>query len=106
TMLLPRFELHQPATLAEAVALATEHADDCDFIAGGTDLLPNYKCGLNARGHVISLQRVSQLREISGREIGAGVTLTELERNSEIPAGLREAAARIASPLLRESGTV
>lgn len=106
TMLLPRFELHQPATLAEAVALAAEHADDCDFIAGGTDLLPNYKCGLNARGHVISLQRVSQLREISGREIGAGVTLTELERNTEIPAGLREAAARIASPLLRESGTV
>jgi len=119
TMLLPKFELHQPTTLADAVALAKKLGDDADFISGGTDLLPNYKCGLNTRGHVISLQHIAELKFTgaaprggpgdhagSPLQIGAGVTLTELEHNTEIPAGVREAAAHIASPLLRESGTL
>jgi 4-hydroxybenzoyl-CoA reductase subunit beta len=106
TMLLPTFELHQPATLDEAVALAKKYAGECDFLSGGTDLLPNYKCGLNAKPHVISLQKVSELKHISANSIGAGVTLTEIERNTEVPAGVREAASKIASPLLRESGTL
>ncbi|MBX3461105.1 MAG: FAD binding domain-containing protein [Planctomycetes bacterium] len=111
TMLLPRFELHQPATLAEAAALAKIHAGDCDFLSGGTDLLPNYKCGLNAHGHVISLQHIAELKQI-GRDskgaftIGAGVTLAEIERNTEVPRGLADCAAHVASPLLRASGTL
>ncbi len=120
TMLLPRFELHQPASLDEAVALAGKHDGDCDFLSGGTDLLPNYKCGLNSRGHVISLQHIAELKFIGWDEkgdrhrsaepvpfsIGAGVTIAEIEHNTEVPAGVREAAAHIASPLLRESGTL
>lgn len=111
TMLLPTFELHQPATVSEAIALAKTHAGDFDYLAGGTDLLPNYKCGLNTRGHVISLAKVAELRgvtrEADGRlVIGAGVLLRELEASRDVPAGLAEAASRVASPLLRESGTV
>ena len=106
TMLLPKFELHQPTTVAEAVALAKQFGDDVDYISGGTDLLPNYKCGLNARTNVISLQHIAELKQISATEIGAGVTLTEIEHNTDVPAGVREAAAHIASPLLRESGTL
>lgn len=106
TMLLPTFELHQPTTLADAVSLAKTLGDDADFIAGGTDLLPNYKCGLNARGHVISLQRVAELKAISADSIGAGVTLAEIETRAELPAGVRAAASQVASPLLRESGTL
>jgi hypothetical protein len=106
TMLLPTFELHQPESLADAVALAKAHAGQCDFLSGGTDLLPNYKCGLNAKPHVISLQRVPELKQLDAHTIGAGVTLTELEQCAGVPTGVRAAAAQIASPLLRESGTV
>jgi 4-hydroxybenzoyl-CoA reductase subunit beta len=106
TMLLPSFELHQPTSLAEAVALARRHTGDCDFLSGGTDLLPNYKCGLNSRGHVISLQRVAELRHISASSIGAGVTLAEIEENADVPRSVAQCASQVASPLLRASGTL
>ncbi len=110
TMLLPSFELHQPRTLDEVMALISRCGDDFDILAGGTDLLPNYKCGLNAHRNVISLQQVAELRGINstqaGLEIGAGVTLVQLERDAGVPAAVRECARRVASPLLRESGTV
>ena len=106
TMLLPTFELHQPASLKEAIALAAKLGDDFDYISGGTDLLPNYKCGLNSKSNIISLAKVAELKTLSAREIGAGVTLVELERNGEIPPALAEAAGRVASPLLRESATI
>ena len=105
-MLLPSFELHKPTTVAEAVALAVGFDDDFDFLSGGTDLLPNYKCGLNARGHVISLQHIDELRQITASRIGAGATLTEIESHELLPTSLRETARGIASPLLRESGTI
>ncbi|MCC7508353.1 MAG: FAD binding domain-containing protein [Planctomycetes bacterium] len=106
TMLLPKFELHQPATLDEAVALAALHVDDFDLLSGGTDLLPNYKCGLNARHNVISLAHIAELKHIDGHSIGAGVTLTEIERNTDVPRSVADCARHIASPLLRESGTL
>ncbi len=105
-MLLPKFELHQPTTVDEAVALAKEFAGDFDYLAGGTDLLPNYKCGLNAHGHVISLAHIDELHHVDATTIGAATTLTELEKNSDVPAVVAYAAGKIASPLLRESGTL
>ncbi len=105
-MLLPKFELHQPATLDEAVALAALHVDDFDLLSGGTDLLPNYKCGLNAHRNVISLQHIAELKHIDAHSIGAGVTLVDIERNADVPRSVADCAAHIASPLLRESGTL
>ncbi|HLE98238.1 MAG TPA: FAD binding domain-containing protein [Candidatus Thermoplasmatota archaeon] len=62
-MLLPPFELHAPETVDEAVRLARDlGAGTFDWIAGGTDLLPNYKWQLNARPNVISLHRIVSLR--------------------------------------------
>ncbi|MCC6575152.1 MAG: FAD binding domain-containing protein [Planctomycetes bacterium] len=123
TMLMPAFELHQPKTLDEAVKLIAAFKGDFDILSGGTDLLPNYKCGLNAHKNVISLQHIAELREIrtgkgdspqkekgtvpfSGLEIGGGVTLIQLERDKNVPASVRDCAHHVASPLLRESGTV
>ena len=106
TMLLPQFELHKPTSLNEAVALAARLGEDFDYLSGGTDLLPNYKCGLNAHGNVISLAHVAELRAISPTEIGAGVCLRDLERSKEIPASVAYAASQIASPLIRESATL
>jgi len=65
---MPPFMVHSPDTLAEALALAesfTESEEDFDWVAGGTDLLPNYKWHINVKGHVISLAGVAELSELS-----------------------------------------
>jgi 4-hydroxybenzoyl-CoA reductase subunit beta len=107
-MLLPPFELHEPTSVKEAVALRAQHPDS-DFVAGGTDLLPNYKWGLNTRKHVISLARVDELRELSPTRLGALVTLAQIEKSgtlaTQLPV-LPETAKQVATPLLRASGTL
>jgi 4-hydroxybenzoyl-CoA reductase subunit beta len=108
SMLLPPFELHEPRTVEEAARLKRD-LPDSDFVAGGTDLLPNYKWGLNARKHVISLARVEGLREISTERIGALVTLSTLEKSGLLAEKLPvvpETARQIATPLLRNAGTL
>jgi 4-hydroxybenzoyl-CoA reductase subunit beta len=108
-MILPAFEFHQPTSLAEAVALANSFNGDFDFISGGTDLLPNYKMRLNPRKHVISLSGIEELYQISPARIGAMARLVEVENHGELKKALPViplTAAQIATPLLRESGTV
>ena len=110
TMLLPSFALHRPTSLAEATALVRElGSEDCDFLLGGTDLLPNYKCGLNARPHVIALGGIEELRQIDGLDIGAGVSLQQICDHESLRADLpvlSEAAGQVASVLIRRQATV
>jgi len=108
-MLLPPFELHQPESLAEAVALVGRHRHACDVLAGGSDLLPNYKQGLNGKPHVVSLARLPELATISTDRIGAMARLADLARHPEIRRHLpviAEAAAQVASPLVIEQATL
>ncbi len=108
-MILPRFEYHQPQTVREAVALAQTCDGDFDFISGGTDLLPNYKNRLNPRAHVISLSGIPELFEISAERIGAMARLQDLANHAALQRALPvipQAAAAIATPLIRESGTL
>ena len=75
-MRMPPFELHTPSSLDEALSLAgdlQQSNQDFDWVAGGTDLLPNYKWHLNAKPHVISLAGVLELSELSETHIGAMV---------------------------------
>jgi 4-hydroxybenzoyl-CoA reductase subunit beta len=108
-MELPPFQYHRPGSAEEAAALLARHGDDVDVLAGGTDLLPNYKNRLNPKGHVVSLSAIASMKELSPTRIGAGVRLVELER-SELVARtfpvIGETAAAISSPPLREHGTV
>jgi 4-hydroxybenzoyl-CoA reductase subunit beta len=108
SMLLPPFVLHEPTTIEEAAKLRATHPES-DFLAGGTDLLPNYKWMLNAKPHVISLHKVRALEELTLEKIGARVTLTRLANDPHVQASfpvLSETAALIASPIIRNSGTV
>ena len=108
-MHLDPFELHRPTTLPEAFSLATEHAGAFDFLAGGTDLLPNYKMHLNLRPHLIALEDVPELRGVSVERLGAMARLADVERDPdlarEFPA-VAEAAREVATPLVRASATV
>ncbi|GIS27564.1 MAG: hypothetical protein CM15mP128_3230 [Methanobacteriota archaeon] len=64
-MLTPPFVLHRPTSVEEACAIAAELAAadrPFDWVAGGTDLLPNYKWHLNPKGDVISSRTLARRR--------------------------------------------
>ncbi|MCG3133058.1 MAG: 4-hydroxybenzoyl-CoA reductase subunit beta [Planctomycetes bacterium] len=108
-LILPEFKLERPKSLAEALDAARRADGKCDFLGGGTDLLCNYKWGINTRPVVISLRGIAEMNRRDGRRVGGGVTLASLERDADFLdafPGFRGALARLASPLIRETGTV
>jgi 4-hydroxybenzoyl-CoA reductase subunit beta len=112
-MRLPRFAFHAPRTVGEAAELLAGSAPGAAMlVAGGTDLLPNMKRRQQTPATLISLRHVAELRTTSngnGLTIGAGVTLTELVRDPRVREaypGLWQAASQVATPHLRNMGTV
>jgi 4-hydroxybenzoyl-CoA reductase subunit beta len=108
-MHLDPFELHRPTTVDETVRLARDLAGRFDYLAGGTDLLPNYKMHLNLKPHLVALDGVAELASHSVDRLGAMSRLADLERDRELarawPA-LADAVGEVATPLVRASGTV
>lgn len=108
-MILPEFDLHRPTSVGEAIDAARRASGDFDYLAGGTDLLANYKCGINTRREVISLRHIEELKQRDGSAVGSGVTLGDLERDEEFLHDFpvfRKTLSWIASPLLRQTGTL
>ncbi len=112
-MALPAFQLLHPRTAAEAVDLLAKHAADTQVVAGGTDLIPSLRQQLFAPRYLVDIRGIAELRGVRARdgglEIGALTTLTAIERSPEIAKNypvLREAARTIASPVLRNMGTL
>ena len=108
-MKMPPFKVLSPKSLDEALLMSKELSDsgeDFDWIAGGTDLLPNYKWHINVKSHVISLSSIPELRELSESHIGAMVSISELAEGASTHPVLAKAANSVASVLIRKSGTV
>ena len=108
-MRMPPFSLHTPGSLDEALSIAgglAEAGQEFDWVAGGTDLLPNYKWHLNSKPHVISLARVSELSELSHTHIGAMVRLQDLVESDTVHPLIAKVSGMVASVMLRRSGTV
>ncbi len=108
-MRMPPFELHTPTSLDEAISISHElisENQEFDWVAGGTDLLPNYKWHLNVKPNVISLSKISELTELNETHIGAMVRLHDLVKSSVTHPVLAKAADTIASVMVRRSGTV
>jgi 4-hydroxybenzoyl-CoA reductase subunit beta len=108
-MHLDPFELHRPSSVEESVALAQRFPGQFDFLAGGTDLLPNYKMHLNLRPHLISLDQVPELSGHSLQAVGGMERVAEIESDrafSERYPAVAEAAREVATPLVRRSATV
>src|SRR5256885_723476 len=83
-------------------------------IAGGQDLLTSLKGFIVHPPRVVNLKTIQgldhlQLDDKGGLKIGALVTLTQLEENPDVRAkfpGLAEAANSVATPQIRNLGTV
>ena len=111
-MSLPQFRLLRPRTLDEAMSLLAKH-NDVRIIAGGTDLIPSMRQKLFEPQYVLDIRNIAELKGIrqqgSGVEIGALTSLTTIEHSDLLRrryAVLTEAAATVASPLLRNMGTI
>jgi 4-hydroxybenzoyl-CoA reductase subunit beta len=112
-MRLPHFEFRAPKTALEAASILADHqAGDAMLLGGGTDLVPNMKRRQQTPKMLIGLRNVAELHKISngnGMVIGSGVTLTALggdPRIQEHYTGLYQAASQIATPHLRNMGTI
>jgi 4-hydroxybenzoyl-CoA reductase subunit beta len=110
-MRLPRFAYLPAATSAEAAQLLAENPG-AQLVGGGTDLFPKMKRGQLEPKVLVGLRGVSELCGIrlnGGATIGAGTRLHELAASPEIvrryPA-LSHAASLVASPQIRNAGTV
>ena len=110
-MRLPRFHYYRPRDIREAArVLAGE--ENAMVIAGGTDLLPNMKRRQQTPRTLVALRHLDELKRVtngSGLVIGAGVTLTSLVQDRGIKSayrGLWQAAAQVATPHLRNMGTL
>ena len=109
---LPRFDFLAPQTPRDAAILMRD-AGTAMIVAGGTDLFPKMKRRQQQPDILISLGRMTNLRgvlrEAGGVRIGAMTTLTDLAEHQAIPQEyrvLREAAASVSTPQLRNAGTL
>lgn len=111
-MRLPSYRYRAPRTISDAAAWLAESPADTMLLAGGTDLIPNMKRRQQVPATVVGLRGVAELshvRDSEGIEIGAGTTLTALTQDKRIHdryPGLWQAVAQIATPLLRNMGTI
>jgi len=110
--LLPEFELKRAASLAEAAAwLAADPS--AKLLAGGTDLVPNLRRGIERAGVIVDLSAVRGMSDIAltekGLTLGARVTLARLAVDASIARQfpvLGEAARAVAGPGHRSVATL
>ena len=107
------FELRQPTDVDGALDLMAEIGDRGWVLAGGHDSLNWFKDRGKTPDTVIDLERIAELLGIretaDGLEIGAMTTLTEIERSPLVRERyglLAEAALKVASPQIRNTGTI
>jgi 4-hydroxybenzoyl-CoA reductase subunit beta len=109
---LPEFQLRRPASLVEAAALLAAEPQ-ARLLAGGTDLLPNLRRGIEQPAMLVDLGAVPGFAETEqdehGMKLGAGVTLAWLAADAGISGkypAIHEAARSAAGPGHRSVATL
>ena len=113
-MSLPQFRLLRPRSVEEAVGYLGKYGGNTPVLAGGTDLIPSMRQKLFEPEYVLDLRGIAAMRGIKPHadgavEIGALTTLRAIERSEFLRQHypvLTEAAAIVASPVLRNMGTI
>ncbi len=111
--MMPAFELFQPASIDEALALLDTHGTEAWVMGGGMDSFDWLKDRTKRPSVVVDLSQVGELRGIKeangGLEIGATTTLTEVVNHPVVKDKfkiLAEAAELVASPQIRNQATL
>ncbi len=116
---MKQFDLFEPTSVSEATSLLNQLGPSAKVVAGGSDLLGGImKDWVQGKGmpypaQIIDLTTIPELSGIKagadGFHIGANTTLTDLIEHKELTAKvpmLGQSAVSIASPLIRNFGTV
>ncbi len=111
--MMPHFDLYQPQSLEAAVDLAARLGGDGWLMGGGQDTFDWLKNRIKRTGGVIELRGIEALRGVretdAGLEIGALTPLSEVESHPTVRTSyalLASAAGRVASPQIRNAGTL
>jgi aerobic carbon-monoxide dehydrogenase medium subunit len=107
------FQYVRPASIDEACELKARHGSSAQFIAGGTDLLLEWRSGAATFDCCIDLTYVPELRHLSVSEdeiaFGPLTTLAEIaeaEGGDPLLACLSRAAGHMCTPQLRSTATI
>jgi xanthine dehydrogenase YagS FAD-binding subunit len=110
---MPDIQLYQPVELSDALTLLERHSGDGWLLGGGQDTYGWLKDRAKHPKAMIDLNGIEELRGIReidhGVEIGAVTTLIEIIEDAGINRDyglLSQAAARVASPQIRNVGTL
>jgi xanthine dehydrogenase YagS FAD-binding subunit len=116
---MKEFELYEPQSVAEASQVLVQLGPKAKVLGGGSDLVGGImKDWVTGKGMplpdaLIDLTTIPELRTVSvsanGARIGATATLTELAQNKDLQQQfpiLTQAALSVASPLIRNFGTL
>ncbi|MGO8794095.1 MAG: FAD binding domain-containing protein [Candidatus Sulfotelmatobacter sp.] len=110
---MPAFDLLQPNSIAEARKLLEQHGSDAWILAGGLDSFDWLKDRIKRPQTVVDLSGVEELKGIrttgDGIEIGAMTTLAEVIEHPVVKEKygvLADAASVVASPQIRNQGTI
>ena len=111
--MLPEFDLLMPQALPEALEMLAEGVPQAVPLAGGTNLIVDMRSGRHRPSVLINIAGLDELRGIRREDghvvVGGGMTITELMADPlivEHGAPLKNAAAVLASPLIRNRATV
>ncbi len=111
--IMPAFDLLQPTSIAEARKLLEQHGRGAWVLAGGLDSFDWLKDRIKKPKVVVDLSGIEELKGVrttsDGIEIGAMTTLTEVVQHPVIKEKyglLAEAASVVASPQIRNQGTI
>ncbi len=111
---LPAFTHAAPVSLDEALALLAQPGRRARVLAGGTDLLPNLKHGIEEADLVVSLRNLPELRGVAELpdgtlRLGAMTPLEDVARHPLVRRryrALAQAAGLVAGPHHRRMGTL
>ena len=111
--IMPAFDLLQPTSIAGARKLLEQHGRDALVLAGGLDSFDWLKDRIKKPKMVVDLGGIEELKGVrttsDGIEIGAMTTLTEVVQHPVMKEKyhlLAQAASVVASPQIRNQGTI
>ena len=107
------FEMYQPDNVDEAINLLSDFKKDAWVIAGGKDSLDWFKDRVKTPKVVVDISGITDMlgvkKQGDGFYIGSMTTLTDIENHPLITSnflGLAMAAGKVASPQIRNVGTI
>jgi xanthine dehydrogenase YagS FAD-binding subunit len=111
--MIPAFDLLQPDSVENAVALLKEHGDGAWVLAGGLDTFDWLKDRIKRPSVLVDIGGIEELYGIrdsqGGLEIGAMTTLSDIVNHQRISSEfslLANAAEHVATPQIRNQGTL